>query len=41
MVEKFGAVGPESAKHPAMRVIELIGNGRLGVRRQQVYPLVG
>lgn len=41
MVEKFGAVGPDSTKDPAMRVIELTGNGRLGVRQQQVYPLGG
>jgi DNA repair exonuclease SbcCD ATPase subunit len=38
MVEKFGAIGPNSTKDPAMRVIELTGNGRLGVRQQQVYP---
>ncbi|MBZ9765516.1 AAA family ATPase [Mesorhizobium sp. CA6] len=39
MVEKFGAVAPDSTKEPTMRVIELTGNGRLGVRQQQVYPL--
>lgn len=39
MVEKFGAFGPDLGKDPPMRVIELTGNGRLGVRQQQVYPL--
>ena len=39
MVEKFGAVVPDLGKGPAMRVIELTGNGRLGVQQQQVYPL--
>lgn len=41
MVEKFGTVGPDSTTDTAMRVIELTGNGRLGVRQQQVYPLGG
>ncbi len=39
MVEKFGAIGQDSPKDATMRVIELTGNGRLGVRQQQVYPL--
>lgn len=39
MVEKFGAVAPRSVDHPAMRVIELIGNGRVGVTQAQVFPL--
>lgn len=38
-VKKFGAIGLESAKDPAMRVIEVTGNGRLGVRQQPVHPL--
>ncbi|WP_194287554.1 AAA family ATPase [Agrobacterium sp. ICMP 6402] len=41
MVEKFDAVGSEAATNPIMRVIELNGNGRLGVTRQQVYPVGG
>ena len=39
MVEKFGAVGSADAKDPSMRVIELTGNGRLGVSKEQVFPI--
>jgi DNA repair exonuclease SbcCD ATPase subunit len=39
MVEKFSAAGSDDPKNPAMRVIELTGNGRLGVSQQQVYPI--
>lgn len=39
MVEKFGTVDAETGLNPTMRVIELTGNGRLGVRKQQVYPI--
>ena len=39
MVEKFSAAGSDDPKNPAMRVIELTGNGRLGVSQQQIYPI--
>lgn len=39
MVEKFSAAGSDDPTNPAMRVIELTGNGRLGVSQQQVYPI--
>lgn len=38
MVEKFGSVAPAADGRPMLRVIELVGNGRLGVSQVQAYP---
>lgn len=38
MVEKFGSVSSDTAT-PILRVLELSGNGRFGVRRLQAYPM--
>jgi len=40
MVEKFGSVSSDTAT-PILRVLELSGNGRFGVRRLQAYPTQG
>ncbi len=38
MVEKFEALSSANSTTPIMRVLELSGNGRLGVSHTQVYP---
>ncbi len=39
MIEKFGAIAAPREAHPTLRVIELRGNGRLGVTQTQVFPV--